>query len=33
VLELGDLESVASTMGSPQLGGYPAIFSVFRFLY
>ena len=32
-LELGDLEAVASPRGSPQLGGYPAIFSVFRFLY
>jgi hypothetical protein len=33
LLELGDLEAVASTRGSPQLGGYPAIFPAFRFLY
>jgi hypothetical protein len=33
LLELGDLEAVASKRGSPQLGGYPAIFPAFRFLY
>jgi hypothetical protein len=33
VLELGDLESVASPRSSPQLGGKIRIFSLFRFLY
>ena len=32
-LELSDLESVASTRGSSQLGGLPAILSAVRFLY
>jgi hypothetical protein len=29
----GGLEAVASPRGSPQLGGHPAIFPRFRFLY
>ena len=33
VLELSDLEAVASPRGSPQLGGQIPIFSAVRFLY